>query len=228
MATVHGRGMIQDDRAGGRRRRPHHCGPRAAPRRHGRVPPARHARYPAARRVHLSRRVRRARVLVRVHRCVHEQDAHRRVPRCRAARGDVRDRAGRRRARPRDGHRPRRDPSAQLHPAGQVPVRDVCRVCCTTAGTTNPRSPARSRWSGTTTCGASKRHAVSAATRTTWASASRRTSRCAGSPRAGCSASSTSAPAVGSTPRCGSCRPGRWRWSPGPVRTGRATRPAGR
>ena len=50
-----------DDRAGRRRRRPHHRGARAARRRHGRLPATRHSRHPVARRVHLPRRLRRYR-----------------------------------------------------------------------------------------------------------------------------------------------------------------------
>ena len=105
---------------------------------------------------------------------------------------------------------------------------ETCAGLLYDSGNYEPALARASRWSGTTTSGASRGSAASAAKRTTSASASRRTSRCAGSPRAGSSVSSTSAPVVGSTPRCGSCRRERWRWSRERVRTGRATRRAGR
>ena len=64
-------------------------------------------------------------------------------------------------------------------------------------------------------------------TRCSSASVSRPTPRCAGWPRPGCSARWPTAPAAGSTPRSGCCPPARSRWSPGPARTARATRPPG-
>ena len=61
-------------------------------------------------------------------------------------------------------------------------------------------------------------------TRSSSASASRRSPRCADWRPAGCSARSTTAPAAGSTPPCGCCRPARSRSSPARARTARATR----
>ena len=45
--------------------------------------------------------------------------------------------------------------------------------------------------------------------------------------RPGCSARCLTGRVAGSTPRCACCPPARWRWSPGPARTARATRPRG-
>ena len=64
-------------------------------------------------------------------------------------------------------------------------------------------------------------------TRSSSASASRRTPRCAVWRRRGCSARCATAPAAGSTPAYGCCRPARSRWSPARPRTVRATRRRG-
>jgi carbon-monoxide dehydrogenase large subunit len=64
-------------------------------------------------------------------------------------------------------------------------------------------------------------------TRSSWASGSPRSPRCAGSPRHGCSARCPTARVAGRTPPSGCCRPARSRWSPDPRRTGRGTRPPG-
>ena len=77
--------------------------------------------------------------------------------------------------------------------------------------------------SATTSCAASSRSAGTATTRCSSASASRRTPRCAGWPRPGCSARCRTAPAAGRPPRSGCCRPARSRSSPAPPRTARAT-----
>ena len=55
---------------------------------------------------------------------------------------------------------------------------------------------------------ASRPSAASAATRSSSASGSRPTSRCAGSPRRGSSARSATGPAAGTRPRSAACRPG--------------------
>ena len=81
--------------------------------------------------------------------------------------------------------------------------------------------------SATTSCAPSRSGAGPAATRFSSASASPPTPRCAGWPRPGYSARWPTGRAAGSTPRSGCCRPARSRWSPGPARTGRATRPRG-
>ena len=65
------------------------------------------------------------------------------------------------------------------------------------------------------------------AIRSSSASASPPTPRCAGWRRRGSSARSPTARAAGSTPRSGCCPPARSRWSPGRARTARATRPRG-
>ena len=62
------------------------------------------------------------------------------------------------------------------------------------------------------------------ATRSSSASASRRSPRCAAWRRPGCSARSTTAPAAGSTRACGCWPPARSRSSPAPPPTARATR----
>ena len=72
--------------------------------------------------VPLPRRLRRARLLVHLHVGVHHHDPDRRLPRRRPARGHLRHRAGDGRPRPRDRRRPGRAPAAQLHPQGPVPV----------------------------------------------------------------------------------------------------------
>ena len=64
-------------------------------------------------------------------------------------------------------------------------------------------------------------------TRSSWASGSPPSPRCAGWPRPGCSARWPTARAAGSKPRSGCCPPARSRWSPGPAPTARATRRRG-
>ena len=187
-ATIHGRGQIQhidlaadaDGKLTGLRVRLH--------RRHGRLPAARHAGHPAARRVPVRRRVRPAAGLrLRVHVGVHDDDADRRLPRRRPPRGDVRHRAGDGRARRQDRRRPARAAPAQLHPDGRVPVHGVERARL------RLRRPRRGGHRGRRLVGyddaarppgdAERRRAPRSAS----ASACRRTSRCAASPRRGCS-----------------------------------------
>ena len=65
--------------------------------------------------------------LLRGHRRLHQHGVRRRVPRRRPARGDLRRRAGDGPLRGRDRDGPRRDPAAELHRPGQVPVRQPVR-----------------------------------------------------------------------------------------------------
>ena len=66
-------------------------------------------------------------VYCRGHRGLHQHDLRRRLPRRRPARGDLRRRAGDGPVRGRDRHGSRRAPTAELHPARQVPVREPVR-----------------------------------------------------------------------------------------------------
>ncbi len=65
-----------------------------------------------------------------------------------------------------------------------------------------------------TSCGPGRPRRTSRARPSASASASRRTSRCAGSRRRGCWRRSTTRPAAGRPPRCGCCRRRRCRSSP--------------
>ena len=142
--------------------------------------------------------------LVPLHRRVHQQDAHRRLPRRRAAGGDLRDRAGGRRPGRRARARPDRAAPPELDRARRVPVHHGVRARRTTPGTT--RRPPTGRWrcSTTTGCAPSRPDVASPATPCSWASASRRTPRCAASRRPAGSARRATSPAAGSGPPCGS------------------------
>ena len=171
-----------------RRRRQAHRAARAPARRHGRLPPARHAGHPAARGVPLRRRVRPpAGLRLRVHVGVHDDDADRRLPRRRAPGGHVRHRAGDGRAGGEGRHRSARAAPAQLHPHGRVPVHGVerprVRLRRPRRGGHRGRPARRLRRRPR----AASRRRTSRARRSGSASACRRTSRCAASPRPGCS-----------------------------------------
>ena len=185
-STIHGRGQIQDielaaDADGKLLGRP---GP--APRRHGRLPPARHPGHPAAGRVPLLRRLRRARPRVLVHVGLHHHDADRRVPRRRSTRGHLRHRAGDGPARRAGRRRPGRDPAAQLHQGRPVPVHRGDRAHLRLGqlrGRGEEGAGARRLRRRPRRAGAPAR---SRAARSTSASASPPTSRCAGWRPAGC------------------------------------------
>jgi carbon-monoxide dehydrogenase large subunit len=85
------------------------------------------------------------------------------------------------------------------------------RDSSTTRGTTSRRR--RRRWSssGTTSSAGNRPSAGSARTRSSWASASRRSRRCAASPRPGCSDPCPTAPAGGKAHRSGCSRRARSR-----------------
>ena len=79
-------GSVAADQDRGRARRPAARPVRGPARGHGRLPDAGHPGGAAARRVHVQRHLQDGRVLVPLHRGVHDQDADRRLPRRRAAR----------------------------------------------------------------------------------------------------------------------------------------------
>ena len=196
-------------------------------RRHGRVPAAGHAGDPAARRVHLPRRLRRARVLVRVHRRVHQQDADRRVPRC-AGRPEATyaiERAVDALARAMD-----LDPveirRRNFIPTDKFPYTIDRGAAVRQRRTTNRALDARARDGRLRRAARRAGRAPARGDPRTSGSASRATSRCAASRRAACSASlNYRRRRLGGTRRCGSCPPARCRSSPAPRRTVRATRP---
>ena len=218
-----------EDRARRRCRRQAHRDPCPPARRHGRLPATRDAGHPVARRLPLRRGVRPAQGLrLLVHLGVHDDDAHRRLPRRRTPRGDVRDRAG-------DGLPGRQDRASTRSSCGGATSSPPTSIrtrptagWCTTPATTTARPPRPPRCSATTSCGPGRRRRTSRARPSASASASRRTSRCAGWRRRGCWPRSTTRPAAGRPPPCGCCRRRRCRSSPGARRTARATRRRGR
>ena len=157
-------------------------------RRHGCLPPTRHARHSAARRVPLRRCLRAAEgVRLLVHVGVHHHDADRCVPRRRATRGHLRDRAVDGFPGCQDGHRPARAPATQLHPDGELSLRGVHGPHVRLG---RPRSGGRRRRSNSSATqrpGPARPNRTSRARPSDSASACRATSRCAGSPRRGCS-----------------------------------------
>ncbi len=176
-----------EDRPRRRRERQGHRGAGRPRRRHGRVPAARHAGHPVARGVPLRRRVRRAELLVQLHVGVHHDDAHRRVSRSRTPRGDVRDRAGDGRAGGEGRRRSGRDPAAQHDQGVAVPVHGDDRSRLRQRRPRSVRSRRRSTCATTTVAAPSRLAVELPARRSTSASASRPTSRCAGWRRAACS-----------------------------------------
>ena len=217
-------------RARGRRRRQHHRGPRPSARRHGRVPPARHARHPAAGRVPLSRRVRHSRVLVLLHRRVHEPDADRRVPGA---------------GRPEATYAIERAVDALAAQIGVDPAELRRRNYIATTSSRSAAAaglvfdsgdyePALDRaleivgYDALRAEQRTRRASAAGDERSISASGSRRTSRCAGSHRAGARVAAVRRAAVGRRRRCGCCPPARCRSSPDRRRTARATRRRGR
>jgi aerobic carbon-monoxide dehydrogenase large subunit len=79
----------------------------------------------------------------------------------------------------------------------------------TTPATTRPRPRRPRSSSGTTRYEPSRRSGVTLTTRSSWASASRRSPRCVAWHRRGCSASSTTGPAAGRAQPSGCCPPAR-------------------
>ena len=165
---------------------------------------------PAARRVDLRRRLRHPRLRVRVHRRLHEHDADRRLPRRRPPRGDLRDRAHGRRARPRASARTR-SRSAGSTSSRSSRTRSP-RASRSTRATTTPTLDRALELAGYDALRARAGRAAGAtATRSSSGSASRPTTRCAGSRPRGSSARSATARAAGTRPRSAACRPARCR-----------------
>ena len=203
-----------------------HRRPGAARLRDGRLPAARDARDPAARCLGLRRLLRHPRLQLRMHRRLHAYDADRRLPRRGTAGGDVCDRTGSRRARDRARDGSGRAAAAQLHHGvpgdDRVRAHDRLRRLQRVA---RPRARAsRSRCR----CVPSRPSGAHAATRRSWASGSRPTSRCAGSPRRESSERSATSRAAGTRPRSAACRAAPCRCSPARRRTGKGTRRRGR
>ena len=155
-------------------------------------------RRPGPRRVHVQRDLQVPGLPVQLTRRPHQQDLDRRLPRRRAAGGDVRHRADDGRARRRARRRPARDPGEELDQARGVPVhhggRADVRLRQLRGRDGQGQGALRLRR-------AARRAAAPrvAATRSSSASASRPSPRCAAWRRRGCSARSTTAPAAGST-----------------------------
>ena len=193
----------------------------------GRVPPARHAGHPAPRRLALRRLLRRPGATTSTCSGVFTNttptDAYRGA------------------GRPEATYAIERAIDALARKLGMDPVeirrrnfiqrssrRPSPPASCSTRATTRPRSTRRSSLVGYDAPRPSRPNAASAVTPSSSASASRRTSRCAGSRRRGSSARSATGPAAGTHARSGCCRPGPSRSSPARHRTVRATRPARR
>ena len=190
--------------------------------RDGRVPRARHAGHPAARGVDLLGPVRDPELQRHLHGRLHAHDADRCLSRRRPAGGDVRPRADDGRARQGARHGPGRAPAEELRQG--VPAHDgvgadhrlgrLPRDTRPPARAPRPRrDPCRSGW-----------RAERAATRSRSGSASRRTTRCAVSPRRASSARSATPSVAGTPRRFASSRSAPSRWSPVRRRTVRATR----
>ena len=207
VATIHGRDFVTEyTLAATKDGTITHCRARVT-RRDGRLPPARHARDPAARRVDLRGAVRDPELQRRVHGRLHEHDADGRVPRGRAARGDVRDRADDGRARRRARHGQARAAPQELHhgvPAHARVGADDRLGRLRRVARQAPRAARPRRAPGGAGEAARQRRARSSS-----ASASRRTTRCAGSRRRASSARSATRRAAGSRPRSATCRPAR-------------------
>ena len=127
---------------------------------------------------------------VRLHDRVHQQDLDRRLPRRRAAGGHLRDRADDGRPRRRAGPGPARDPRAELDQARGVPVHHRRRAARTTAGNYEAATAKAKElfdYDGLRAEQAERR--APARTRSSSASASRRTPRCADWRRPACSGS---------------------------------------
>ncbi len=156
----------------------------------GRVSAAGHAWHPTARRVDLQRRLRDPQLQRSVHRRVHERDADRRVPRGRTPGSDVRDRADDGSAGGRARHGPHRVAPQELHQGvpGHACVRPHRRLRELRRGARQAARAPRSRHDPHRAGRPprTRRH------RSSSASGSRPTTRCAGSrPRASSARSAT-------------------------------------
>ena len=138
---------------------------------------------PAARHVHVLGHLQDGGARLHLHRRLHQQDADRRLPRRRPPGGDVRHRAHRRRAGGRARHRADGVAHEELDQARGVPLHADRGAHLRHRATTRrpPRGP--SSCSATTSCAPSRRRVASPATRSSSASASRRSPRCAASHR---------------------------------------------
>ena len=156
---------------------------------------------------------------------LHQQDLDRRLPRRRPARGDVRHRADDGRARRRARRRPAGDPREELDQARGVPVHHGRRAGATTPATTRRRRPRPRSCSGTTSCAPSRSSAATPVTRSSSASASRRSPRCAAwRPSRVLGQLDYGAGGWEHAERADARRPARSRSSPVRARTARATR----
>ena len=169
----------------------------------------RRRRRAGARRVHVQRHLQVPGVPLRLPDGADQQDLDRRLPRRRPSRGDLRHRADHGRARRRAGGGPPRDPREELDQARGVPLHHGRRPGVRLRQLRGGHRQGHGAASGTTSCGPSRSGAATRATRSSSASASRPSPRCAASRRAGCWASSTTAQAAGSTQGCGCSRPAR-------------------
>ena len=154
---------------------------------------------PGPRRVDVQRDLQVGRLPVQLHHGADQQDVGGRLPRRRPARGDVRRRTPHGRARRRGRQGPARDPRDELDQAGRVPVHHGrghdLRLRQLRGRHGQGQGDVRLRRAA----GRAEAARREPTTRSSWASASRRSPRCAAWRPAGCWVSSTTAPAAGST-----------------------------
>ena len=132
-----------------------------------------------------------------VHERLHQQDPHRRLPRRRPAGGDVRHRADRWTSWPPSWARTVGAARQNWIKHEEFPFTTVGGLDYDSGNYEAATAKARS-CSATTSCAREQRSAGRATTRSSWASASPPTPRCAGWRRPGCSGRCATAPAAGS------------------------------
>ena len=160
--------------------------------------------HPDPRRVHVQRDLQVRQLPVQLPDGAHQHRLDRRLPRRRPAGGDVRHRADHGRARRRGGRRPAwRSARRTGSPHEEFPFTTVCghhlRLGQLRGGHRQGHGDVRVRRAA----GRAEASAGSAATGSSWASASRRSPSCAAGRRPRSSAPSPTAPAAGTTPRSG-------------------------
>ena len=179
MAAHHGRDQWQKLTLAADEGRHGHRPQGRAARRPRRLRRARRRRRPGARRVHVQRDLQVPGLPVQLPDGAHQQDLDRRLPRRRPARGDLRHRADDGRARRRGRRRPARDPREELDQARGVPVhhgrRAGVRLRQLRGGHRQGQGDLRLRRAA----GRAEAAPRVRATRSSSASASRRSPRCA-------------------------------------------------